>query len=267
MKLRRLFSILVGCMCALPLWGADSFDALVARGLEAERLERPGEAKEAFLAADRLRPNDPVLLQKIARQLSDMTFVEDDVEVRGQLAREALEYASRAYELDPQSPEIVLSLAIIHGKLGIYAGVGDKVRYARKIKGYAEEALALKPDYAWAHHVLGQWHCSVAELGSAKRFFASLLFGGLPAASVAEGIQHLERAVALAPDEVVHRVELGFAYRQVDRVAEAHEQWHVALSLPERGLEDGPARERALAALRSGEGFRVAQQAADGSRL
>ena len=39
-----------------------------------------------------------------------------------------------------------------------------------------EKAVALDPDYDWAHHVLGRWHYEVAELGGTKRLVVRLFF-------------------------------------------------------------------------------------------
>lgn len=231
------------------MWGGSEADKWIERGKISELSDQPHEALEFYRAADTLRPNDPFILQKIARQLSDLTFVETDEEVSYGLVLEALGYAKRAYKLDSSRPDVVLSLAIIYGKLGLSASLSDKVKYARLTKRFAEESFELDPDYAWGHHVLGQWHCAVSELGSAKRFFASVVFGGLPEASLETGIFHLERAVELAPDGVAHRVELGFAYEMANRTADATEQWRVALGLPVQGLEDKPAKIRAQNAL------------------
>jgi len=157
----------------LPLAGicapAASADSLVQDGLAAEqRLDTP-RALEAFLAADRAKPDDPFILQKIARQYSDsvVDLPTDAVDARKHRAELALGYAQRAVELNPNSAENVLSLAVCHGTLAIYSDTRTKIRLSRLVKEEAEQALAIDPNYDWAHHVLGRWHYEVSNLGVA----------------------------------------------------------------------------------------------------
>ena len=140
-------------------------------------------------------------------------------------------------------------MAVLYGKLGLHATVSDRVAFARLIHLHAERALALDPDYAWAHHVLGEWHLNVAELGATKRMLAGLLFGGLPKPSRDAGLNHLRRAVALEPEALAHRVALGLALKKAGRAEEATQHLRYALTLPDRTIYDPAARERARAGL------------------
>lgn len=228
-------------------------DDLLKRALAAEARLDSAAALELFLAAEARNPGEPFLLQKIARQYSDLIEDQADREERQRLARLALDYSERAVAARPDDPVNLLSVAISRGKLGLHSDVRTKVRFSRDVKDYALRALALDPDYAWAHHVLGRWHLEVAKLGMTARLVVTLFYGGLPPASYAEAITHLERAVQLEPTEAAHRIELGFAYAAVDRMEDARAAWQRGLDLPARAKHDAPAKERARAALaRSG---------------
>lgn len=232
---------------------------LAAAGTDIEILLRDAQAAEArldsaaaaelYLAADRLRPNDAVILQKIAKQYSDQVFGEKDRGRKKQLAETALAYARRSVDLAPDNAVHVLSLAICHGHLALVGDTSDKVRYSRLIKQDAERALQLDPNYAWAHHLLGRWHLEVARLGMTARFLVKLIYGGLPPASKAEGLRHLRRATELEPAEPSHWVELGHALAANGDPAAARTAWQKALDLPARGKHDEPAQQRARAAL------------------
>lgn len=247
--MRAFASIMLVMASGLAATASEPAGREVAAGLAAEARFDPVAALEHFRAAVMLRPDDAFLHQKIARQLSDRTLAETDPARKRAWVDEALVHAKRALALDAQNAENVLSLAVLYGKLGLYADRSHQVEYARLVKDYAEQALGLDPDYAWAHHVLGQWHGAIADLGATRRFLAGLLFGGLPAASRETGLRHLRRAVELAPDVMAHQVELGFACAASGKRDEARQHWQRALALPDRALEDPYVRARATAAL------------------
>jgi tetratricopeptide (TPR) repeat protein len=243
----RILLILV-CLAVTQGFAATAED-LVKQALAAEARLETGDALRLFLAADQLKPNDAFVLQKIARQYSDSVVDARDDEEKKRLAQSALDYSQRAVQIDPKNPENVLSLAVSRGKLALYSDTRDKIEYSRLIKEEAEQALALDPNYHWAHHVLGRWHYEVASLGSATRFFVGLVYGGLPAASTAEGVRHLERAVELSPQTLIHHLELGFAYLEANREAEARTAFERGLALPSKEKHDEDAKARARRAL------------------
>jgi tetratricopeptide (TPR) repeat protein len=232
---------------------ATPADTHIREGLAAEaRLDTP-RALEAFLAADQLKPDDAFILQKIARHYSDsiVDLPSDAVAEKKRRAQLALDYSRRAVVLDPNNAENILSLAICHGTLAVYSDTRTKITYSRLVKEDAERALALNPDYDWAHHVLGRWHYEVATLGATTRFFVRVIYGALPDASVTKAITHLERAVTLAPQVSPHHLELGFAYLAADRLADARAAFNRGLSLPSAGKHDEAAKARAREALQS----------------
>jgi tetratricopeptide (TPR) repeat protein len=206
-------------------------------------------ALELFLRADAAQPDNAFILQKIARQYSDLVDDQPGVADKKRYAQTALDYARRAAALNPEDPVNVLSVAICHGKLALYSDTREKVRNSRFVREDAERALALNPDYAWAHHVLGRWHYEVASLGTAEKFFVRLFYGGLPAASFDEGIRHLRRATELEPAELTHWLELGFACLADGQTDAARRHWAHGLAMPSRHKPDEPAKQRARAAL------------------
>lgn len=235
---------------ALPLRAEEDVDveAILKQAREAETRLETRRALELYQEADRLRPDDPEILQNIAEQLSDLSLeLGKDEEIREQ-ARKALSYAKRAVELAPDNALNVLSLAVCYGKMAVYSDTRTKIRYSRLVKQHAEHAVALDPSLDWAHHVLGRWHHEVAELGFATRFFVRLIYGGLPGASREKAIHHLEKAVELAPTRVPHHLELGFAYLAAGRKKDAQRSFERGFALPSVERYDDPAKERARAA-------------------
>lgn len=228
---------------------APHVDPVVREALAAEARLDTRKALNLLLSVEKSRPNDAFLLQKIARQYSDLIVDLDDAAEKKASARRALEYARRSVALEPTNAENVLSLAVCHGKLAVYSDTREKVNYSRLVREDAERALKLDPNYAWAHHVLGRWHYEVSDLGGASRLVVRMFYGGLPAASRAEAIRHLGRAVELEPGELAHHLELGFAYVADGQTARARAAFEKGLAMPSRGKHDEPAKERARAAL------------------
>lgn len=245
----RAWSLLI--LSGLALHAAPDVAQLLTDARAAETKLDSRRALELYLAADRAQPNDAAILQKIARQYSDLvTELTTDDERRG-YAQTALDYSLRAVALAPQNPENVLSLAVSHGKLAVYSDTKTKIQYSRLVKEEAERALGIDPNYAWAHHVLGRWHYEVATLGFATRFFVRVIYGGLPAASTAEAVRHLQRAVDLEPNELAHQLELGFALAADGQKENARAQFAKGLALPSRQKHDESAKTRARSALAS----------------
>ncbi len=234
---------------ATRLDAAPSADELVRAALAAEARLETARALELFTAAEKARPDDAFIIQKIARQHSDLAVDLSTTEQKKAAIERALDYSRRAVALDPKNAENVLSLAVCHGKLAVYSDTRRKVEYSRLVRDDAQRALALKPDYAWAHHLLGRWHYEVADLGAAARVFVKLFYGGLPAASTAEAVRYLQRAVELEPQQLQHRLELGFAYAADSQTANARDAWTAGLAMPSREKHDEPAKIRPRAAL------------------
>lgn len=234
--------------CALDASG-QTFAEQMQRGLQEESRSDPIQALVHYRRALALRPDSADASYRVAKQLFDQTFLtRDDEEVR-RLAEEALPFAERALEQEETAPHLI-GVAVLYGELALYGNNRTKVDYARRIRRYAERALKLDPDYAWAHHVLGRWHVEISKLGFAKRMVASLLYGGLPRGKLSTGIAHLQRAIELEPAMAAHLVELGFAYRADDHDNLALQCWNEALENKSNAIYDRAARSRARSGLR-----------------
>ena len=243
MKFSRWLLALIPALAA-----ADPATLLEAARIAEARMDPLG-ALACFLQADKEQPDDPVILQKIARQYSDLVSDQAGDEAKRRFALTALGYAESAVKLAPDNPVNVLSLAVCHGKLALYSDTRTKVQYCRLVRAEAVRALELDPNYAWAHDVLGRWNYEVATLGASSRLFVGLFLGGLPPASTADAVRELTRATELEPTELNHWVELGFACAAAGERDAARRHWTRGLAMPTRGKNDEVAKQRARAAL------------------
>lgn len=251
--MRRIFAILCSLLVPFTAARALGVDELIHEGLAAERHLDSAKALDLFLQADKAKPNDAFILQKIARQYSDSIVDLPDTDIAGKKLRatEALAYAERAVSLDPKNAVNVLSLAVCHGTLAVYGDTRAKIRYSRLMKEEAERALALDPNYAWAHHLLGRWNYEVSSLGGPTKFFVKLCYGGLPAASCEKAVAELQRAVALEPGVLSHRIDLGFAFLAAGQADAARACFERGLAMPSVEKHDEIDKARALTALKS----------------
>jgi tetratricopeptide (TPR) repeat protein len=243
-------SLVLGVLIATCLTAAEGpADTLLAEALRAEAALDTPRALELYLAADRVRPNDPFILQKIARQHSDLIPDRREIDARTALAQTALAYAERAVALQPDNAVNVLSVAICRGQVAFFGGVRTRVQAARDVQTAAERALSLDPNYAWAHHVLGRWHREMVELGRIARLWVNLFYGGLPPGSLTKALEHLDHAVNLEPLEMAHQVERGLILADLNRTAEARLSIEQALALPDTARHHTEFRQRGVEAL------------------
>jgi tetratricopeptide (TPR) repeat protein len=228
---------------------AGTSDTLVQQALGAEAHFDTKTALGFFLKADAARPADPFILEKISRQYSDFISDTADTAEKKRRAEKAVAYALRAVALEPKSAVNLTALAVSYGKLGFYSNTRTEIACSRLVEDYAGRALALDPNYDWAYHVLGRWNYEIASIGATERFFAKLVYGGLPPASTAEAVRLLRRAVVLAPQIPAHHVELGFAFLADHQPGLARAEFEAAIRLPLREKYDIEEKARAQTAL------------------
>ncbi len=224
---------------------ADDVMTVLRDARAAEAQCDPVTALRLYQRADQLKPDDPAILHEISKQISDSIDGAADDTARVKLAREALDYSQRAAQLAPKDPVNVLSLAICYGRLANLGDNRSRVEATRQVENYAKAALALDPNYAWAHHVLGEWHLQVSHVNGALRAVAGLFYGGLPAASAAEGIAELRRACELEPASAAHALALGLAYWKTGDNAAAKNWLRRGLDLPTREIQDAKLKAQA----------------------
>ena len=249
-SLRHPFVLVLFLVLVLPVHSAESttLTTLLHDAATAETRLDPASALDLYRRASATNPNDPFILEKISRQLSDLSEDLPDPKAKKPLLAEALSFAERAAALAPNAVNLT-SVAVCHGKLAVLADTREKIERSRLVRDYAERALAADSRYDYAHHVLGRWHYEVATLHPAKRFLVRLIYGGLPDASTTAAVAHLQRAVELAPDRPAHHVELAFALRADRQPDAARATFAHALTLSPRDHYDRTALTRARTAL------------------
>jgi tetratricopeptide (TPR) repeat protein len=205
--------------------------------------------KEMLAAA----PDDAQALWRAARAQVDIAKqIKGDHEytrgVRDSVYGVAREFAERAVAADSLEPEGHFVLALTLGELSRTRGGNERVRFAGIIYDAAARALALDSTHDGAHHVLGAWHAEVKRLSGLTRFFAKTLLGAgfMDRAAWDSATTHLERAVALDPTYLHHRLELADVYADLKRWPDARAQLEAIPDLPTRDVLDDDHRTAAV---------------------
>ncbi len=201
-------------------------------------------ALEFYLAANKLSPEDPDLLVRIARQYRGLMMDIEDKKKLLELGRISLDYAQKAVALAPNDAQAHLSVAISYGKLLPLVSKQEQVEASPKIKAAVDRALQLDPKNDLAWHVLGRWHRSLADVTGVRRALAGAIFGGLPEGSNDEALKCLDRAIELNPKRSMHYVELGKTYAQMGREEDARQAIQKCLGMPNLEKDDVEAKER-----------------------
>ena len=159
----------------------------------------------------------------------------------------AVQWAREAVRRAPDNPEAHLQLA--HA-LGRYVQTLETTEvmaggYPKELRGILETALQLAPDMFAAHLSFASWHAEARAQGG---FMAGVLFG----ASIEKAKAHYARALELAGDEPVARVEYALGLLAMDRHAhreQARALLKQVLEMPARDAHDRILHEQAAAQL------------------
>lgn len=157
-------------------------------------------------------------LVNVAKQVPET--VKDPV--RDSLYRVAVRYGERAVRLAPDRPEGHFVLGTALGRAALTKGNREKIRDAKVVRTAALRAIELDSLHDGAWHLWGRWHAEIMRLSGIQRFIAKRFGAGIfNQASWSDAVRNLERAVALRPDWIYHRLDLAEIYAEQKRYADA----------------------------------------------
>ncbi len=203
----------------------------LARGDSLYATGRMTEARAAYQAALHDAPGSLSALCRLTRVESELG--EDAKgEEQKKLVAAAVEHARAAVHAQPDSASGHVWLAVALGRKALQEGPKARLALSREIKAEVDRAIAIDPNVGRAYHVRALWNRKLATLNVFERAVANTVLGGVPrGASMSNAVRDLERAVALEPEYVNHRLELGRTYSMVKRYADARRELEKAVSL------------------------------------
>lgn len=170
--------------------------------------------------------------------------------VRDSLYARAVVAARRAVRLDPEGADGHFLLANVLGRTTRSRPKKEQLRLAAEILAEATRAVAIDSLHHGAYHVLGEWHFEMMKVSGINKFFARTFLGTkvFETANWPAATANLERAVAIAPWHIYHRLQLAIVLAHRGRYSAAREQLQVISTLPARDALD-PRFQREAAAL------------------
>lgn len=238
-----------------PAYG-QTVDALIAEGDSLWEALQPAAAIVPYAAALVRDQQRAEAWWKYARSQVDVAkqlMDDDDREARDSIYGIARAYAQSALNFDIDDADAHFVLALVLGEQSRTRGGRERVQFAAEIYDEATRAITLNPEHDGAMHILGAWHGEVRRLSGLTRFFAKTLFGGgfLDRANWDSATTYLERAVAIKPSYIFHRLELARIYVDVDRPDDALRQLEAIVPLAPTGDVLDPRHKAEAAKLRA----------------
>jgi tetratricopeptide (TPR) repeat protein len=241
--------LILALLLSVSLARADKADTFVAKGDAADAKNRNHEALPFYLAADQARPDDADILWRVAKQYSQLMEETSSASEKKVLGQKALAAAERAKAINPKNASVRLSLAIVYGRVALIESNRRKVELSRLIRDEAEAAIQLDARQDYAYHVLGRWNYEMAGVNPVLKTMGQAIYGRFPDASHEKAAEYFQKAVAIAPRQVAHHVELGRTYVALGEKEKARAEFEAALALPSVVKDDDAAKQRARLAL------------------
>ena len=245
MRHLRLAALLLA-LCA-PRAAAQSAHDHVGLGTAAIQVHDLRNALAHYDAALALDSTDYEANWRAAMALIDQgEQIPDSVKSpeRDWLYARAERLAHRAVAADSMGADGHFALAAAVGRASLTMGKKERIRRARVIRDEAMRAIELNPRQDGAYHILGRWNAEIMRLSGLSRFLAKRLLGAgiFGEASWEAAVSNMERAAALDPGRLYHRLELAEIYVDRKRYDDARTQLADLAALPDREIMDSVYR-------------------------
>jgi tetratricopeptide (TPR) repeat protein len=248
-----LFAFAIAAFLAGPALAQTAADH-VREGDAAYAKFDDATALEHYQAALKLEPANYEALWKASRAIVDIADVipatdKDVAERQKKMYTDATALARKAVDANPNDTWGHFQLAAANGKRLLLLGKKEQIEASKAVKAEIDKAIELDPTNHLAYHALGRWHRRMDEIGGAKRFFGSIVYGSIPKGSFAESEKALRKAIDLHPEYVNHYLELGRTLVALKKYDEAAQCFQKAIDLPKTTSKDDVIKADAKAEL------------------
>src|SRR5215469_11269807 len=249
--MRMLFATAAICSTLLAtIAQSQDVTALIRKADQLDAQEQTDGAIDVLKQAEKVSPNNPDVLIKLSQDYSDKIDAVKDRSEKLRNANLALEYARRAVQQAPGKADAHVSLSIAYGKMTDFVDNKTKMEYSKVVKSEAEKAVALDPNSDLGWLILARWNFEMATLNPILRGIAQALYGQLPPASKEKAVEYFQKAIAAAPQKIIHHAEYALALEAMGRQQEAREEWLKVKQLKPQDAQDRRYRAQADAKLK-----------------
>ena len=146
-------------------------------------------------------------------------------------ALKAFKYALKAFNIEPDNPDILKWYVITLGKTVEEDTIRNQIEQSKNIKNIALKVIDLLPDDEFCYSIMGQWHYKLADLGRASRRIASILFSEPPKGSFQEAQYFFEKSLERNSDYIGTYYWLGKTYLKLNQEQKAIELFKLGVTL------------------------------------
>lgn len=248
-----LIGFAMAALLAAPALAQTAAEHIQA-GDEAYAVFDDAKALEHYQAALGLEPGSYEALWKASRAMVDIADVipatqKDVKEQQKKMYTEATALARKAVAADPNDTWGHFQYAAANGKRLLLLGKKEQIDASKAVRAEIDKAIELDATNHLAWHALGRWHRRMDEIGGAKRFFGSIVYGSIPKGSFEESEKALRKAIELHPEYANHYLELGRTLVALKKYDEAAESFQKCIDLPKTTSKDDVLKAEAQAEL------------------
>jgi len=153
-------------------------------------------------------------------------------------AMEALNFAEKACETDPNNIECHKWYCAAVGHMAGLVGNRDKIKYGHQFKEHADIALKLNPNDCFLQFMYGRWAFEVAPLSWIERKIAETLYGKVPEADYDTALNAFNKVDQLKPKWKENHLWMAKTLMAQKHNSEAIKWIEIGLSLPNGSVSD-----------------------------
>jgi tetratricopeptide (TPR) repeat protein len=217
---------------------AQDVPTLIKKADALDAQERTLDAIQVLKQAEKVDPNDPKVLIKLSQDYSDAIDLAKEQSKKSAYATLSLEYAKKAVHAAPDNSDAHTCLSIGYGKMTDFVDNKTKMEYSKVVKSEAEKAVELNPKNDLALLILARWNFDMATLNPFLKAIAQTLYGEMPPASKEKAMEYFQKAIAIAPDRIIHHAEYAHALEAIGKTQEAKAEWLKVTLLKPTDAED-----------------------------
>lgn len=205
---------------------SESFENLIKMGQKKNETGDTLSAVEIFTRAVERQPMNQFANIALSKSLSDRVFEPEIFKNRVKakaLADEAVDRAQKAVEIDKNTCQAHVCLAVAYGRAQMFSNENrEKVELGKLLKESLDNALKIDPNDDMALHVMGRYEWSMANLNGITKMYVKMMYGALAPGSAENAEKLFKRCIELNPNRLIHKVELAKMLFDLKRYDEAH---------------------------------------------